>query len=105
LETYQVYVYQTGTNQVLARGINDYEAAKHKANQLRKSLNPKWDQGKFKAVRSGDGSKQSPLNRSKSHLLNPAVQRRIDCAHRHNPSKGRRFRRYCDSAGNYHDID
>ena len=56
LESYQFYVYRTDTNQVLARGINGYEAAKDKANQLRKSLNLKWDQVKFKSDRSTGSS-------------------------------------------------
>ena len=30
---------------------------------------------------------------------------RVDYAKRYNPSKGRRFRGYTDSQGNYHDID
>ena len=49
LESYQFYVYRTDNNQVLARGIKGYDAAKDKANQLRKSLNLKWDQVSFKS--------------------------------------------------------
>lgn len=51
LERYQFYVYRTDNNQVLARGIKGFDAAKDKANQLRKSLNLKWDQVSFKSER------------------------------------------------------
>jgi len=49
LESYQFYVYRTDNHQVLAREIKGYDAAKDKANQLRKSLNLKWDQVSFKS--------------------------------------------------------
>ena len=99
LETYQFYVYRTDTNQVLARGINGFEAAKDKANQLRKSMNLKWDQVKFKADRSGNARQYQ------SNLTSPADRRRIDYSPRYNPSKRMRFRGYTDSQGNFHDID
>ena len=38
------YIYRTDTNAVLARGINGFEAAKARANQIRKTQNLKWDQ-------------------------------------------------------------
>ena len=43
------YIYRTDTNSVLARGLNGYDAAQNKANQLRKQLGLKWDQVKFKS--------------------------------------------------------
>ena len=99
LETYKFYVYRTDTNQVLARGIQGFDAAKDKANQLRKSLNLKWDQVKFKADRS------SSATAHQSNLVNPAGRSRIEYANRVNPSKRLRFRGYTDAKGNYHDID
>jgi len=46
------YIYRTDTNAVIARGVQGYEAAKDKANELRKRLDLKWDQVKFKAERN-----------------------------------------------------
>ena len=43
------YIYRTDTNSVLARGLNGYDAAQNKANQLRKQLGLKWDQVRFKS--------------------------------------------------------
>ena len=58
------YVYRADTNAVLARGIQGFEAAKARANQIRKSHNLKWDQVKFKSERglqgAGSGSSTSP---------------------------------------------
>ena len=43
------YIYRTDTNSLLARGLNGYDAAQNKANQLRKQLGLKWDQIRFKS--------------------------------------------------------
>ncbi len=43
------YIYRTDNNLVLARGLNGYDAAQNKANQLRKQLGLKWDQVRFKS--------------------------------------------------------
>ncbi len=45
------YIYRTDNNLVLARGLNGYDAAQNKANQLRKQLGLKWDQVRFKSER------------------------------------------------------
>ncbi len=45
------YIYRTDNNSVLARGLNGYDAAQNKANQLRKQLGLKWDQVSFKSER------------------------------------------------------
>ena len=51
------YVYRTDTNSVLARGLDGYDAAQNKANQLRKQLGLKWDQVRFKSEKKpGDTS-------------------------------------------------
>jgi hypothetical protein len=98
------YVYRSDNHSVLARGIPDFESAKARASQLRKSLNLTWDQVKFKMERkpatqfgvSGDGKSYT-----NAHGQRSAVQ----YARSYNPSKGRRFRGYTDAQGNYHDID
>ena len=43
------YIYRTDTNSLLARGLNGYDAAQNKANQLRKQLGLKWNQVRFKS--------------------------------------------------------
>lgn len=96
LET-MFYVYRTDTNAILARHLDGFDAAKEKANQLRRQLGLKWDQVKFKAERQASAA---PASRSTG-----SGSRRIDYAPRYNPSKGRRFRGYTDADGNYHDID
>ena len=103
-EEFSFYVFRTDTNAVLARGIQGYEAAKEKANVLRKSQGLKWDQVKFKAERQA--SKQFGVSPDGRTFTNASGNTgRVDYAPRYNPSKGRRFRGYTDSQGNYHDID
>jgi hypothetical protein len=99
-EELSFYVYRSDTNSILARGIQGYEAAKERANQIRKQHGLKWDQVKFKAERTpgvSAGGKQ----------FRGAYGRggRIEYAPRVNPSKGRRFRGYYDAQGEFHDID
>jgi hypothetical protein len=119
-EEFSFYVFRTDTNAVLARGIQGYEAAKEKANTLRKSQGLKWDQVKFKAERgnqsgavasSGESTAAAPkkqfgVSRDGKSFTNARWETsRVDYARRYNPSKGRRFRGYTDPQGNYHDID
>ena len=111
------YIYRTDTNAVLARGINGFEAAKARANQIRKKQNLKWDQVKFKSERGlqGAGSSSSTSAGSRSQFgvsssgrtFTNAYGKRypVDYSRNYNPSKGRRFRGYTDDQGNYHDID
>jgi len=49
------YIYRTDNNTVLARGLNGYDAAQNKANQLRKQLGLKWDQVRFKSEKKAVG--------------------------------------------------
>jgi len=106
LENYKFYVYRTDNSQVLARGIEGFDAAKEKANQLRKSLKLKWDQVKFKVDRGSSGSSTKPGSAyNQSNLVNPAGRSRVDYAKTYNSSKRMRFRGYTDAQGNYHDID
>ena len=114
-EEHSFYVYRTDTNAVLARGIQGFEAAKERANQLRKHHGLKWDEVKFKSERNNQNSgrsaattpkKQFGVSRDGKTFTNTAGQSgRVDYAKRYNPSKGRRFRGYTDPQGNYHDID
>ena len=119
-EEHSFYIFRTDTNAVLARGIQGFEAAKSRANELRKSHGLKWDEVKFKAERgkqsgaagSSGGStaaapkKQFGVSRDGKTFTNARGETsRVDYARRYNPSKGRRFRGYTDSQGNYHDID
>ena len=67
----------------------------------------KWDQVSFKAERRAQKpSGQFGVSADGRTFTNAYGQRsRVEYAPRYNPSKGRRFRGYTDSQGNYHDID
>jgi hypothetical protein len=121
-EDHSFYIFRTDTNAVLARGIQGFEAAKSRANELRKSHGLKWDEVKFKAERGNQSSggasggsggstaaapkKQFGVSRDGKTFTNARGETgRVDYSRRYNPSKGRRFRGYTDSQGNYHDID
>jgi hypothetical protein len=98
------YVFRTDTQTVLAKGIKGYEQAKNRANRFRQSMNLRWDQIQFKAERKVPQKfGVSPNGRSFTNAR--GVTGRVDYANRFNPSKGRRFRGFTDSQGNYHDID
>ena len=86
------YIYRTDTHQVLARDVDGFDAAKEKANRLRHQLGLKWDQVKFKKMRSPS----SPTKGSGS---------RVDSSSHYNPSKRGHFRGYYDRQGNFHDLD
>jgi len=90
------YIYRTDTHQVLARDVESFEAAKDKANRLRHQLGLKWDQVKFKMMRSPSGSPKGSASRSAY---------RVDSSPRYNPSKRGHFRGYYDHQGNFHDLD
>jgi len=121
LEDNSFYIFRTDTNAVLARGIQGFEAAKAKANQLRKLHSLKWDQVRFK-VEHGNaaaatvsankvnrtGQKQILFGMSpdgKTFTNANGERRAVDYSRNFNPSKGRRFLGYYDKNGNYHDID
>ena len=92
------YIYRSDTNMVLARGIQGYEAAKDKANELRKRYGLKWDTVKFKVERNKSASASTPTGGSYG-------KGRIDTAPRYNPSKRGRFRGVSYSDGSYADLD
>lgn len=98
------YVFRTDTQTVLAKGIKGYEQAKNRANRFRQSMNLRWDQIQFKAEsKVPQKFGVSPNGRSFTNARGDTG--RVDYANRSNPSKGRRFRGYTDSQGNFHDID
>ena len=102
-EEYSYYIFRTDNNQVLAHKVSGFEAAKEKANELRKKLGLKWDQVKFKAER---GQKQFGVSSDGKSFTNAYGQQgRMDYARNYNPSKGKRFSGYYDKNGNYHDLD
>ena len=104
VEENSFYVYRTDTQAVLAKGIKGYEQAKNRANRFRQAMNLRWDQVQFKAERQTPRKfGVSPSGRTFTNARGETG--RIDYVNRINPSKGRRFRGYTDSQGNYHDID
>lgn len=90
------YIYRTDTHQVLARDVDGFEAAKDKANRLRHQLGLKWDQVKFKSMRSPPSSTRGSGSRDGAW---------IDSSPRYNPSKRSHFRGYYDKQGNFYDLD
>ena len=118
LEEASFYVFRTDTNAVLARGIQGFEAAKAKANQLRKLYGLKWDQVRFKAERGSAAGSANTANRTaqKQNRFGVSPDGRtftnaygerspVDYSRNFNPSKGRRFRGYYGKHGDFHDID
>ena len=92
------YVFRTDTQHVLAKGVIGYDAAKQKANDLRKRYGLKWDQVSFKSEKNRRGGSTTSLGTDRRYS-------RIEYAPRINPSKGRRFRGRYDADGNFADID
>jgi hypothetical protein len=81
-EEHSFYIFRTDTNAVLAKGIQGFEAAKSRANELRKSHGLKWDQVKFKAERgnqsiggaaggSGGSAAAAPIRKKKTTFDKP----------------------------------
>ena len=98
------YIFRTDTQTVLAKGIKGYEEAKNRANRFRQAMNLRWDQISFKAEsKVPQKFGVSPNGRSFTNARGDTG--RVDYANRFNASKGRRFRGYTDSQGNFHDID
>ena len=101
-ENHSFYIYRADTDQVLARGLDGYEAAKTAANHLRHSLGLKWDQVGFKKETKPTGTNSASgggNSRSRS------TGARYDRSSRYNPSKRGHFRGYYGTDGSYHDID
>lgn len=99
------YIYRTDNNAVLAHNISDFDEAKFRATQLRKTLGLKFDQVKFKSER-GRANSTIGVTRSGKIFTNPFGSKYpIDYSKTYNHSKRGRFRGYYDQHGNYHDID
>lgn len=97
LDESQFYIFRTDNQQVLARDIDGYDAAKTKANHLRRQLGLKWDQVKFKA--------QKKAGSSPGYAASSSTKRGLESSPRYNPSKRGHFRGYYDHDGNFHDLD
>lgn len=91
-------IYRTDSNHIIARNIYGYENAKDKANEFRKKLGLKWDDIKFKVDRPS-------MKKSERSAEQFSTGGKIVYAKRYNPSKGRRFRGYYTSSGDYADLD
>lgn len=105
-EEVSFYIFRPDTNAILARGILGFDAAKEKANQIRKAQGLKWDQVKFRAERNNRPNNQFGVSRDGRTFTNAYGQRgRMDYSPRVNPSKGRRFRGYYGPDGSWHDLD
>ena len=101
-ENHSFYIYRADTHQVLARGLDGYEAAKTAANHLRHSLGLKWDQVGFKKETNPTGTKSASGGGNSRSRSTPV---RYDRSSRYNPSKRGYFRGYYGTDGSYHDID
>lgn len=96
------YIFRTDTQQVLARGVLGYDAAREKANQIRRQQGLKWDQVSFKSEKKPSGS----YGRHPASSMGGAPSgARMDVSRRYNPSKRGYFRGYYDKDGNFHDLD
>jgi hypothetical protein len=91
------YIFRTDNQQVLARDVDGFEAAKTKANHLRRQLGLKWDQVKFKVQKKAGGSS--------GYSASSSTKRGLEYSPRYNPSKRGHFRGYYDHDGNFHDLD
>lgn len=97
LEESQFFIFRTDNHHILARDIDGFEAAKTKANHLRRQLGLKWDQVKFKV--------QKKAGRSSGYSASSSTKGGLEYSPRYNPSKRGHFRGYYDHDGNYHDLD
>ena len=100
-ENHSFYVYRADTHQVLARGLDGFEAAKSRANQIRQQHNLKWNQVKFKMEpnqKATDSVGTSKVNKSNQSGY-------YDRSKVYNPSKRGYFRGYFGADGSYADID
>ena len=94
-DTLPFLLYRTDTNPVLANGIYGYEAAKDKANDLRKLLGLKWEQVKCRADKTKKVQKANPQG----------PEQRIEYSNLYNLLKRGRFRRHRDAQWKFHDLD
>lgn len=90
------YIFRTDNQQVLARGVMGYDAARERANQIRSQHGLKWDQVSFKSERKPSASPARPQSDPRS---------RVDVARNYNSSKRTRFKGRYDKDGNFHDLD
>ena len=97
------YIFRTDNNQVLARGVPGYDAAKERASALRKRLGLKFDQVKFKVERSpGSNTGRTGSTRSQRPFYRNG---RIEKSANYNKSKRGYFRGVSYPDGSYADLD
>ena len=101
-ENHTFYIYRVDNHQVLARGLDGYDAAKGAANRIRSALGLKWDQVAFKKESKPTGSNSSSGASNSRSRSNPV---RYDRSSRYNTSKRGYFRGYYGPDGSYHDLD
>ena len=92
------YIFRTDNQQVLARGVMGYDAARDRANQIRRQHGLKWDQVSFK-------SEKKPTSSGTSGRNPAASGSRMDVSRHYNPSKRGHFKGRYDKDGNFHDLD
>lgn len=98
------YIFRTDNQQVLARGVMGYDAARDRATQIRRQHGLRWDQVSFKSEKKPTSSGTSGRHPASS-LGGAPSGARMDVARNYNPSKRGRFRGYYDKDGNYADLD
>ena len=92
------YIFRTDNQQVLARGVMGYDAARDKATQIRRQHGLKWDQVSFK-------SEKKPTSSGTSGRHPAPSGSRVDVSRNYNPSKRGHFKGRYDKDGNFHDLD
>ena len=98
------YIFRTDNQQVLARGVMGYDAARDRATQIRRQHGLKWDQVSFKSEKKPTSSGTSGRHPASS-LGGAPSGARMDVSRNYNPSKRGYFKGYYDKDGNYHDLD
>ena len=98
------YIFRTDNQQVLARGVMGYDAARDRATQIRRQHGLRWDQVSFKSEKKPTSSGTSGRHPASS-LGGAPSGARMDVSRNYNPSKRGHFKGYYDKDGNYHDLD
>ena len=98
------YIFRTDNQQVLARGVMGYDAARDRATQIRRQQGLKWDQVSFKSEKKPTSSGTSGRHPASS-LGGAPSGARMDVSRNYNPSKRGYFKGRYDKDGNFHDLD
>ena len=98
------YIFRTDNQQVLARGVMGYDAARDRATQIRRQHGLRWDQVSFKSEKKPTSSGTSGRHPASS-LGGAPSGARMDVSRNYNPSKRGHFKGRYDKDGNFHDLD